>query len=157
MLNQYGNLDPGALLGLLSGTALLVILVFIIIYIVVILKVWAWAIAKRGGRVEGLGQVFVTLIIGGLLGGIVSAILQFGLTGVLAGLDPMMALTVPLIIGGLVGFVIEVVVISKRHDMSFGEAFIACLLAAIVFILIAIGISIVLVLILIFALGISLM
>jgi hypothetical protein len=157
MLNQFENLDPMAILGMMTGAALIVVLVFIVIYIIVILKVWAWAINKRGGRVEGLGQVFVTLLIGGILGGILSAILQFALAAVLINFDPMMALTIPLLIGGIVGFVIEVVVISKRHDMSFGEALIACILAAIIFFLIAIAITIVLVLILMFALGVALM
>ncbi len=105
--------------------AIVVALVIVVVIIILALVIWRWAIVKFGGRVESLGQVFVTLLIIFILGLIASIILDF----------------IP-VVGIYLAYIVEILIgmyfISKRHDMTMGMALVAMIVAAIIIVLIAV-------------------
>lgn len=121
-----------------------VILVVMIIMIIIALKVWKWAIQKFGGRVESLGQVFLTLILAVLadvfIGGLINLVAGAALVALLPAQYDSLSL---IILALIVGIVIFPLVISKRHHMGFGSALVAWIVTAIILGLLSIVIIIV--------------
>lgn len=131
---------------LLAGGMILlgVLFVVMILMIIVALKVWKWAIEKFGGSVESLGQVFVTLLLAAIADGILGAIINIAVGATLVALlPPQYAIMGTLIVALIVGIIIFPLVVSKRHNMSFGSALVAWIVVSILLGLIVVLIAVI--------------
>jgi hypothetical protein len=129
MINQLANDDLFA--AFLVGGILMVVL-FIVLLIVISLYIWRWAIDKAGGTVQGLGEVFITLIIFYLI--------NFAIMYILGWLVP----SLPIIVAIIISVLIQCKIISMRHNCSMGEAFVAMVYVFIITIVVIIILFIVL-------------
>jgi len=141
--------DYSAITDMLAAGGMIFLGVFFVVIILLIilgLKIWKWSIEKFGGSVESLGQVFVTLILGTIASAIVNFILNIFLSAILltalSSLPTDAAVTV-LIVSGICFLIASIIifplVVSKRHNMGWGSALIAWIVADIIMILIFIA------------------